>query len=65
MNIYLQIFLHTLPTLFLLGVFLVKQERRLTRLEESTNWISNYILNLPCVKDPKHYQQQAITAKQA
>ena len=65
MNLYLQIFLHTLPTLVLLGVFLVKQERRLTRLEESTRWISQYIQNLPCVKDPKHYQQQAITHKQA
>ena len=65
MNLYLQIFLHTLPTLVLLGVFLVKQERRLTRLEESTRWISQYIQNLPCVKDPKHYQQHAITPKQA
>lgn len=63
MNIYLQIFFHTLPTLILLGFFLVKQERRLTRLEESTKWISGYIQNLPCVKDPKHYQQNQITTK--
>jgi len=65
MNLYLQIFLHTLPTLILLGVFLVKQDRRLTRLEESDLWIKKSLNNLPCIKDPKHYQQQAITPKQA
>ena len=63
MNLYLQIFLHTLPTIILLGLFLVKQEHRLTRLEESTRWISQHIQNLPCVKDPKHYQQNQITTK--
>ncbi|MBA7665612.1 hypothetical protein ES703_73686 [subsurface metagenome] len=52
MNLYLQIFLHTLPTLVLLAVFLVKQERRLTRLEESDIWIKKSLNNLPCIKNP-------------
>jgi len=64
MNIYLQIFLHTLPTILLLGLFLVKQESRITRLEESTRWIYKAIQNLPCVKDPKYYQQDKPLGKQ-
>lgn len=63
MNIYIQIFLHTLPTILLLGFFLIKQETRLARLEESTKWISKAIHNLPCVKDPRHYQQNNISPK--
>lgn len=63
MNIYLQIFLHTLPTIFLLGFFLIKQESRLVRLEESTRWISKAIQNLPCIKNPKHYQQDKLAGK--
>lgn len=63
MNLYLQIFLHTLPTILILVIFLIKQEIRLARLEESIKWISQSFQNLPCVKDPKYHQSDAITPK--
>jgi len=64
MNMYFQIFLHTLPTIILLGIFLIKQERRLTRLEESTTWLKKSLNNLPCVKDPIQHAQAMTTKSQ-